>query len=146
MLMFMSTTLLEWGQAPHPDFFYPRPPIGGSHCLGNQIPERDMEQQCTKWVLNTCRTRPKSLEWCARLIRSLYWFSRLIWIGFLDFWVDWTDLVHLIGWLNEWIKYIISVDACPISCISWLQISVITPESKYLMVADFLRYFAKTTI
>ena len=31
-------------------------------------------------------TRPKSLERCARLIRSLYWLIRLIWIGF--FWVD----------------------------------------------------------
>ena len=55
-------------------------------------------------------TRPKSLEWCARLIRSLYWLIRLIWIDFIDIWVDWIDLVHLIGWLNEWINYIISVE------------------------------------
>ena len=34
------------------------------------------------------QTRPKSLEWCARLTRSLYWLIRLIWIGFLEFWVD----------------------------------------------------------
>ena len=34
------------------------------------------------------KTRPKSLEWCARLTRSLYWLIRLIWNGFLEFWVD----------------------------------------------------------
>ena len=100
------------------------------------------------------QTRPKSLEWCARLIRSLYWLIRLIWIGFLDFWVDWTDLVHLIGWLNEWIKYIISVDACRFreifhqdQHISWLQILWdITPGSTYLMVANFMRYYTRTMI
>ena len=72
----------------------------------------------------------KAVRWCASLIRSLFWLIRLIWIGLLDFWVDWTDLVYLIGWLNEWIQYIIS-------CISWVQIAwVITPKSKYLTVSD----------
>ena len=89
----------------------------------------------------------KAVRWCASLIRSLYWLIRLIWIGFLDLWVDWTDLVNLIGLLNEWIQYIIYVDVCPISCISWVQISwYITPESKYVMVADFMRYYTKIKI
>ena len=62
-----------------------------------------------KWVSKyICkRTRPKSLEWCARLIRNLYRLIRLIWIDFLDFWVDWTDLVHMIGWLNKWERSIL---------------------------------------
>ena len=89
----------------------------------------------------------KAVRWCASLIRSHYGLIALIWIGLLDLWVDWTDLVYLIGWLNEWIQYIISVDVCPISCISWVLISWdITPESKYLMVADFMRYYTRIKI
>ena len=118
------------------------------------------------------RTRPKSLEWCASLIRSLYWLIRLIWIGFLDLWIDWTDLVYLIGWLKDWnditpeTKYVMVEDfmryynriTISHGCrfyeilhqnqnISWFQISWdITPESKYLMAADFMRYIIKIKI
>ena len=45
----------------------------------------------------------KAVRWCASLNRSLSWLIRFIWIGLLDFWVDWIDLVYLIDWLNGWI-------------------------------------------
>ena len=87
----------------------------------------------------------KAVRWCASLIRSLYWLIRLIWIGFLDLWVDLTDLVYLIEWMNP-INHICT-DVCSISCISWVQISwVITPKSKYLVVADFMRYYTRIKI
>ena len=76
----------------------------------------------------------KAVRWCASLIRSLYWLIRLIWIGFLDLWVDWTDLVWLIGWLNERIQYIISVDVCLISCIS---------HTSYLSHSSHVRHVEK---
>ena len=61
----------------------------------------------------------KAVRWCASLNRSLYWLIRFIWIGLLDFWVDWIDLVYLIDWLNGWIQYII----CPKSYISYLNLN-----------------------
>ena len=67
--------------------------------------------------------------------------------------IDWLDLFEMIYelfrltlfiWLVDWIyesNIFISADVCPISCISWLQISWdIRPELQYLMVADFMRY------
>ena len=63
-------------------------------------------------------TRPKSLEWCASLIRSLYWLTRLIWI---DLWVYWTDLVYLIGWIQ------------------YIHICRCIPNILYLMVTYFMR-------
>ena len=80
-------------------------------------------------IWNAFKTRPKSLEWCARLIRSLYWLIRLIWIGFLDLWVDLTDLVYLIGWLNN-------------RSIDFMSYS----KSKYLMVANFMGYYTRIKI
>ena len=88
----------------------------------------------------------KAVRWCASLNRSLYWLIRLIWIVFFIF-LTLLDWPCLFDWLNEFIQYIISVDVCPISCISWSQISwVISPKSKYLMVADFMRYYTRIKI
>ena len=62
--------------------------------------------------------------------------------------MNWLDWPCIIDWLtDDWIQYIISVELCPISCISWVQIWWdITPESTYLMVTDFIRYYTKIKI
>ena len=52
----------------------------------------------------------KAVRWCASLNCNLYWLIRFIWIGSLDFWVDWIDLICLIDCLNGWIQYIYTDD------------------------------------
>ena len=86
-----------------------------------------------KEQMTTGKKYRKAVRWCASLNRSLYWLIRFIWIGLLDFWVDWIDLVYLIDWLNGWIQYII----CPKSYISYL---ILVGLIKYLMVESFMRY------
>ena len=41
----------------------------------------------------------KAVRWCARLNRSLNWLIRLI--CFLNFWIEWIELMYLIDWLND---------------------------------------------
>ena len=60
---------------------------------------------------NTAKLYGDALVWTIVFI-----VIRIIWIGLLDFWVDWIDLVYSIDWLNGWIRYII----CPKSYISYL--------------------------
>ena len=91
---------------------------------------------------NTAKLHGDALVWSAVFIEWLDLFE-LIYelIGLtcsFDFLTKWILFIWLIDWMNEWIQYIISEDVCPISCISWLQISWdISPELLYLIAADF---------
>ena len=78
------------------------------------------------------------------------WFPR-----FMN-WLDWP--CFLFDWLTERLNWYYTRNKICHGCrfheilhqnynISWLQISWdITPESKYLMVSDFVRYFVRITI
>ena len=110
------------------------------------------------WSVN--KKYRKAVRWCASLIRSLYWLIRLIWIGFLDLWVDLTDLVYLIGWLNNRL-----IDSMSYSKSKYLMVAnfmgyytrikiphgcryheTLHQNKKYLMVADFMRYYTRINI
>ena len=125
---------------------------------------------CIEWSqpLNLKKKSRKAVRWCARLIRSIYWLDwfQLIYelIGltlFIWFLTEWVLFIWLIDWLNEsnishlkmYAKYPVS-HGCKFheilhqnQNIPWLQISWdIAPESKYPLVADFMRYYTRIKI
>ena len=93
----------------------------------------------------------KAVRWCTRVNCRIYWSSILIWIFFLLYlWADWIGLDPIFQLKIMWdVVQNLVYHICrfmPKILYMWLvMLGIITPEPKYLIVANFMRYYTRIT-